>query len=91
MGGSLGRVFDPAEALGRPSGLVLKTDLLIKAQKPLIPVRDIESNAKEELSETHRTEMKRPGIALPEVIGSVHEAPEEDTMLEHEHVGRLVG
>jgi hypothetical protein len=69
---------------------MIKGDLPVKIKKLAIAIQHIEADAELELTKTNRAKEQWPGVALPQVIGPVQDAPEEDAMRQGEHVGGLV-
>ena len=79
-----------AQASLQPLHLIIEMDRLKELEQIAVAPADIEANAVMKLPQIHRTQVERPPVALLQMIGSVHQAVEVDTVLNTEHVTRFV-
>ena len=63
---------------------------MIKRQKSAISLHHIEPDAEMKFSKTDRAQMKGPRVAFVQMVGTIHETLEVNTMLQLKHVARLV-
>ena len=70
----------------QPLNLVIEASGVGKPEQVTITSVDIKSDAEMELSKIYGTHVERSSIALIQVIGSVHQAVEEDAVLNPEHM-----
>ena len=66
--------------------LVIEASGVGKPEQVTITPVDIKSDAEVELSKIYWTHVERSSIALIQVIGPVHQAVEEDAVLNPEHM-----
>ena len=56
---------------------MIKTSLLVKKKERAITIHDIESCTELEFAKTDRAQGEWPGVALLQMVGSVHDAAEK--------------
>ena len=83
-------IVNPIKPFCYPVGIMLETDLLVEMKEFVVPVNNIEPKAKLKLVDTDRAKRKWSGVALFQMIGSIHDALEEDTVLQREDVDHFV-
>lgn len=81
---------DPLQSACHPASFLVETNLAIEPKEPLVAILDVEPQAEMEFPKAHGADVEGSGIALIEVIGSIHDASEEHTVGQREHMGRLV-
>ena len=74
-----------------PSDLRIKTGLPVEPKELAITIDHIESNAEVKLTKTDWAQRKGPSIALLQVVGSVHDTPEEYAVVQGKHVTYFMG
>jgi hypothetical protein len=52
---------------------MFKTSLLIENEEVTVTINDIKSNSELKLSKTDQAKVNRPGVALLQMVGSVHD------------------